>query len=107
MFNITTANTTNDHPETVPLSQVSPHDGWNVACFVIILLFILTVLSLATLAVLYEFLDCGCFAKERTQHQNQHEQQQQLQEQQEEESANCSNVTTSVCNEPEPLTEVV
>ena len=42
------------------------HDGWNVACFVILLLFILTVLSLAALAFLYELLDCGCFAKGKT-----------------------------------------
>ncbi|XP_041951331.1 small integral membrane protein 18 [Alosa sapidissima] len=42
------------------------HDGWNVACFVILMLFILTVLSLAALAFLYELLDCGCFAKGKT-----------------------------------------
>uniref|UniRef100_A0A3B4GAV4 Small integral membrane protein 18 n=1 Tax=Pundamilia nyererei TaxID=303518 RepID=A0A3B4GAV4_9CICH len=43
------------------VQEVYPfHDGWNVACFVILLLFILTVLSLAALAVLYELLDCGC-----------------------------------------------
>ncbi|KAG9259922.1 small integral membrane protein 18 [Astyanax mexicanus] len=47
--------------------QVYPfHDGWNIACFIILLLFILTVLSLATLAFLYELLDCGCFAKTKT-----------------------------------------
>ncbi|KAB5518490.1 hypothetical protein PHYPO_G00166600 [Pangasianodon hypophthalmus] len=49
------------------VQQVFPfHDGWNVACFVILLLFILTVLSLATLAFLYELLDCGCFNKTKT-----------------------------------------
>ncbi|MCJ8749195.1 hypothetical protein PDJAM_G00173560 [Pangasius djambal] len=49
------------------VQQVFPfHDGWNVACFVILLLFILTVLSLATLAFLYELLDCGCFDKTKT-----------------------------------------
>ncbi|KAL1023886.1 hypothetical protein UPYG_G00048520 [Umbra pygmaea] len=57
-----------------PLSRVSLqvqevfpfHDGWNVACFVILLLFILTVVSLATLAFLYELLDCGCCVKGKT-----------------------------------------
>uniref|UniRef100_A0A3B3HWF5 Small integral membrane protein 18 n=1 Tax=Oryzias latipes TaxID=8090 RepID=A0A3B3HWF5_ORYLA len=50
------------------VQEVYPfHDGWNVACFVILLLFILTVLSLAALAVLYELLDCGCCAKGKTQ----------------------------------------
>ncbi|XP_028832687.1 small integral membrane protein 18 [Denticeps clupeoides] len=49
------------------VQEVYPfHDGWNVACFVILLLFILTVLSLAVLAFLYELLDCGCFAKGKT-----------------------------------------
>ncbi|XP_063074473.1 small integral membrane protein 18 [Engraulis encrasicolus] len=42
------------------------HDGWNVACFVILMVFILTVLSLAALAFMYELLDCGCFAKGKT-----------------------------------------
>ncbi|KAI5088044.1 small integral membrane protein 18 [Silurus meridionalis] len=42
------------------------HDGWNIACFVILLLFIVTVLSLATLAFLYELLDCSCFSKTKT-----------------------------------------
>ncbi|XP_053474741.1 small integral membrane protein 18 [Ictalurus furcatus] len=51
------------------VQQVFPfHDGWNVACFVILLLFIFTVLSLATLAFLYELLDCGCFNKTKTAH---------------------------------------
>ncbi|XP_026882284.1 small integral membrane protein 18 [Electrophorus electricus] len=46
------------------IQQVYPfHDGWNIACFVILLLFILTILSLAMLAFLYELLDCSCFAK--------------------------------------------
>uniref|UniRef100_A0A8C1NTZ0 Small integral membrane protein 18 n=1 Tax=Cyprinus carpio TaxID=7962 RepID=A0A8C1NTZ0_CYPCA len=50
-------------------SQIYPfHEGWNVACFVILLLFILTILSLATLAFLYELLDCGCFTKTKTVH---------------------------------------
>ncbi|XP_072526728.1 small integral membrane protein 18 [Salminus brasiliensis] len=49
------------------VQQVYPfHDGWNIACFIILLLFVLTVLSLATLAFLYELLDCGCFAKNKT-----------------------------------------
>ncbi|XP_066576507.1 small integral membrane protein 18 [Amia ocellicauda] len=43
------------------------HDGWNTACFVILLLFILTVVSLAALAFLYELLDCGCCAKGKTE----------------------------------------
>ncbi|KAG9346944.1 hypothetical protein JZ751_005871 [Albula glossodonta] len=42
------------------------HDGWNIACFVILMVFILTVVSLAALAVLYELLDCGCCAKDKT-----------------------------------------
>uniref|UniRef100_A0A3P8TY70 Small integral membrane protein 18 n=1 Tax=Amphiprion percula TaxID=161767 RepID=A0A3P8TY70_AMPPE len=77
MANITTTihpSSLPGHPEAVPLSRVSLqvqeaypfHDGWNVACFVILLLFILTVLSLAALAVLYELLDCGCCAKGKT-----------------------------------------
>ncbi|XP_055766444.1 small integral membrane protein 18-like isoform X2 [Salvelinus fontinalis] len=61
-------------PDVAPLSQVSLqvqevypfHDGWNVACFVILLLFILTVVSLAALAFLYELLDCGCCVKGKT-----------------------------------------
>ncbi|XP_039549385.1 small integral membrane protein 18 [Pimephales promelas] len=49
------------------IQQIYPfHDGWNVACFIILLLFILTILSLATLAFLYELLDCGCFTKTKT-----------------------------------------
>lgn len=49
------------------IQQIYPfHDGWNIACFIIILLFILTILSLATLAFLYELLDCGCFSKTKT-----------------------------------------
>uniref|UniRef100_A0A671KBE6 Small integral membrane protein 18 n=1 Tax=Sinocyclocheilus anshuiensis TaxID=1608454 RepID=A0A671KBE6_9TELE len=48
-------------------NQIYPfHDGWNIACFIILLLFILTILSLATLAFLYELLDCGCFTKTKT-----------------------------------------
>ncbi|OCU00104.1 hypothetical protein XELAEV_18005889mg [Xenopus laevis] len=42
------------------------HDGWNTACFVILVLFILTVLSLVLLAFLYEMLDCCCCAKHKT-----------------------------------------
>uniref|UniRef100_A0A3B3R3U6 Small integral membrane protein 18 n=3 Tax=Paramormyrops kingsleyae TaxID=1676925 RepID=A0A3B3R3U6_9TELE len=45
------------------------HDSWNVACFVILLLFALTVVSLAVLAALYELLDCGCCAKGKTARQ--------------------------------------
>ncbi|KAG7458871.1 hypothetical protein MATL_G00225200 [Megalops atlanticus] len=49
------------------VQEVYPfHDGWNVACFVILLLFVLTVVSLAALAFLYELLDCGCCAKGKT-----------------------------------------
>ncbi|XP_031670368.1 small integral membrane protein 18 [Oncorhynchus nerka] len=61
-------------PDAAPLSQVSLqvqevypfHDGWNIACFVILLLFIITVVSLAALAFLYELLDCGCCVKGKT-----------------------------------------
>lgn len=108
MANITTTNATNNlpwYPESVPLSQVPLHQGWNVACFVIILLFILTVLSLAGLALLYELLDCGCFAKEKTQQQQQ--EQQQEQQLQMVESGNCSNLVTDISNESEAHTEVV
>ncbi|KAM4604294.1 small integral membrane protein 18 [Polymixia lowei] len=81
MANITTIILPSGLPEAVPLSRVSLqvqevypfHDGWNVACFVILLLFILTVLSLAALAVLYELLDCGCCTKEKTHRQLQEE----------------------------------
>ncbi|XP_072319065.1 small integral membrane protein 18 [Eucyclogobius newberryi] len=52
---------------SMQIQEVHPfHDGWNVACFVILLLFILTVIALAALAVLYELLDCGCCAKGKT-----------------------------------------
>ncbi|XP_061685968.1 small integral membrane protein 18 [Syngnathoides biaculeatus] len=115
MANTTTTTDTDSllrHSEAVPLSHVSLqpqevypfHDGWNVACFIILLLFILTVVSLAALAVLYEVLDCGCCAKEKTQQQQQ-QHQQELEE--EEGSGNCSKLMTSICNEPELHTEVV
>ncbi|KAJ8416459.1 hypothetical protein AAFF_G00357470 [Aldrovandia affinis] len=49
------------------VQEVYPfHDGWNIACFVILLVFILTVVSLAALAFLYELLDCGCCSKDKT-----------------------------------------
>ncbi|XP_037328112.2 small integral membrane protein 18 [Pungitius pungitius] len=79
------------------VQEVYPfHDGWNVACFVILLLFILTVVSLAALAVLYELLDCGCCAKGKTQH-----------ELREEGPGGCSQLMTSMCKEPDSRTEVV
>ncbi|XP_029354895.1 small integral membrane protein 18 [Echeneis naucrates] len=82
---------------SLQVQEVYPfHDGWNVACFIILLLFILTVLSLAALAVLYELLDCGCCAKEKTHHQLQ-----------EEGPGSCSKLMTSICKEPESHTEVV
>ncbi|XP_029298244.1 LOW QUALITY PROTEIN: small integral membrane protein 18 [Cottoperca gobio] len=107
MANITTAIHSSNlpwHPEAAPLSRVSLqvqevypfHDGWNVACFVILLLFILTVVSLAALAVLYELLDCGCCAKGKTH--------QQLQE---EGPGSCGKLMTSICKESESRTEVV
>uniref|UniRef100_A0A3P9KEH4 Small integral membrane protein 18 n=1 Tax=Oryzias latipes TaxID=8090 RepID=A0A3P9KEH4_ORYLA len=88
----------------IPMSHVSLqvqevypfHDGWNVACFVILLLFILTILSLAALAVLYELLDCGCCAKGKTRHQLQQKR-----------SGSCSNLMTRTCKELESHTEVV
>ncbi|KAK1886328.1 small integral membrane protein 18 [Pseudochaenichthys georgianus] len=91
-------------PEAALLSRVSLqvqevypfHDGWNVACFIILLLFILTVVSLAALAVLYELLDCGCCAKGKTHHQLQ-----------EEGPGSCGKLMTSICKEPESCTEVV
>ncbi|XP_061761182.1 small integral membrane protein 18 [Nerophis ophidion] len=90
--------------QVLPLSQVSLpaqevypfHDSWNVACFVILLLFILTILSLAALAVLYELLDCGCCAKGKTRQQVQ-----------EEGPGNCSHMMSSMCKEPDSHTEVV
>ncbi|XP_073075167.1 small integral membrane protein 18 isoform X1 [Manis javanica] len=42
------------------------HDNWNTACFVILLLFIFTVISLVVLAFLYEVLDCCCCVKNKT-----------------------------------------
>ncbi|CAO2611867.1 Small integral membrane protein 18 [Lemmus lemmus] len=42
------------------------HDNWNTACFVILLVFIFTVVSLVVLAFLYEALDCCCCAKNKT-----------------------------------------
>ncbi|XP_015848285.1 small integral membrane protein 18 [Peromyscus maniculatus bairdii] len=42
------------------------HDNWNTACFVILLLFMFTVVSLVVLAFLYEALDCCCWAKNKT-----------------------------------------
>nr|XP_020452677.1 small integral membrane protein 18 [Monopterus albus] len=104
MANITTTIHPSNQPEVVPLSSVSLqvqevypfHDGWNVACFIILLLFILTVLSLAALAMLYELLDCGCCAKEKTNRQLQ-----------EEGPGSCSKLMTSICKEQESHTEVV
>lgn len=59
---------------SLQIQEVYPfHDGWNVACFVILLLFILTVLGLVVLAFLYELLDCGCCAKGKTHRQLQEE----------------------------------
>lgn len=92
------------HGEAVPLSRVSTqvqevypfHDGWNVACFIILLLFILTVLSLTALAVLYELLDCGCCTKGKTHRQLQTEV-----------PSSCGKLMTSICTEPESHTEVV
>ncbi|XP_015201431.2 small integral membrane protein 18 [Lepisosteus oculatus] len=53
---------------SLQVQEIYPfHDGWNTACFVILLLFILTVVSLAALAFLYELLDCGCCAKGKTE----------------------------------------
>lgn len=42
------------------------HDNWNTACFVILLVFVSTVVSLVVLAFLYEALDCCCCAKNKT-----------------------------------------
>lgn len=92
------------HGEAVPLSRISMqvqevypfHDGWNVACFIILLLFILTVLSLTALAVLYELLDCGCCTKGKTHRQLQTEG-----------PSSCGKLVTSICTEPESHTEVV
>ncbi|OBS75744.1 hypothetical protein A6R68_17804, partial [Neotoma lepida] len=41
------------------------HENWNTACFVILLLFTFTVLSLVVLAFLYEAVDCCCCAKNK------------------------------------------
>lgn len=105
MANTTTAAIAPVHfPETEPLSYVSMqvqevypfHDGWNVACFIILLVFILTVLSLAALAVLYELLDCGCCAKEKTHLQLQAEG-----------PGSCSRLMSGMCKPPESQTEIV
>ncbi|XP_069093504.1 small integral membrane protein 18 [Pleurodeles waltl] len=42
------------------------HDNWNIACFVILILFIFTVISLMLFAFLYELLDCCCCDKNKT-----------------------------------------
>uniref|UniRef100_A0A8V0Y0B8 Small integral membrane protein 18 n=2 Tax=Gallus gallus TaxID=9031 RepID=A0A8V0Y0B8_CHICK len=42
------------------------HDNWNTACFVILIIFIFTVVSLVVLAFLYEMLDCCCCVKNKT-----------------------------------------
>ncbi|XP_078533696.1 small integral membrane protein 18 isoform X2 [Lissotriton helveticus] len=42
------------------------HDNWNIACFVILILFIFTVMSLMLFAFLYELLDCWCCDKDKT-----------------------------------------
>ncbi|XP_065592489.1 small integral membrane protein 18 isoform X1 [Cyrtonyx montezumae] len=42
------------------------HDNWNTACFVILIIFIFTVVSLVVLAFLYELLDCCCCVKNKT-----------------------------------------
>ncbi|XP_040850159.1 small integral membrane protein 18 [Ochotona curzoniae] len=49
------------------------HDNWNTACFVILLLFIFTVVSLVVLAFLYEVLDCCCCVKNKTVKDFKHE----------------------------------
>ncbi|XP_039396747.1 small integral membrane protein 18 [Mauremys reevesii] len=42
------------------------HDNWNTACFIILVIFIFTVVSLVVLAFLYELLDCCCCVKNKT-----------------------------------------
>ncbi|NXS53535.1 SIM18 protein, partial [Brachypteracias leptosomus] len=42
------------------------HDNWNTACFIILIIFIFTVVSLVVLAFLYELLDCCCCVKNKT-----------------------------------------
>ncbi|XP_053226408.1 small integral membrane protein 18 [Podarcis raffonei] len=42
------------------------HDNWNTACFVILVIFIFTVICLVVLAFLYELLDCCCCVKNKT-----------------------------------------
>lgn len=107
MTNITTTTLPGDlswHPDVAPLSRVSLkvqdvypfHDSWNVACFVILLLFIVTVLSLAALAVLYELLDCGCCAKGKTQRQLQ-----------DEGPGGFSKLMSGLCRPPQSNSEVV
>ncbi|XP_076001432.1 small integral membrane protein 18, partial [Genypterus blacodes] len=81
---------------SLQVQKVYPfHDAWNVACFVILLLFVLTILSLAVLAVLYELLDCGCCAKGKTHRQLQ------------EEGQGGFTKLTSFCKGPESHSEVV
>ncbi|XP_034043754.1 small integral membrane protein 18 [Thalassophryne amazonica] len=107
MANLTTIMHPSDlpwHLEAAPLAHVAKqvqevypfHDGWNVACFIVLLLFILTVLSLAALAVLYELLDCGCCAKGKTHCQLQ-----------EEETGGFSRIISGLCKTQESHTEVV
>uniref|UniRef100_A0A4W3J3Z9 Small integral membrane protein 18 n=1 Tax=Callorhinchus milii TaxID=7868 RepID=A0A4W3J3Z9_CALMI len=42
------------------------HDSWNIACFVILLLFVLAVISLVMLAFLYELFNCCCCANDKS-----------------------------------------
>lgn len=42
------------------------HDNWNTACFIILVIFIFTVICLVVLAFLYELLDCCCCVKNKT-----------------------------------------
>ncbi|XP_008315226.1 small integral membrane protein 18 [Cynoglossus semilaevis] len=125
------------HQEMASLSQVSfqvqeiyPfHDGWNVACFVILLLFILTVISLVILALLYDQVNCRCCVNRMTQQVILREDEEEEEEEKEKEKKEevevvmqpedeeeekeekkpegCGNILTRICKEPESHSEIV
>ncbi|XP_060619783.1 small integral membrane protein 18 [Anolis sagrei] len=68
-FNISRLNETTslNHNVGFQVQKIYPfHDNWNTACFVILLVFIFTVICLVVLAFLYELLDCCCCVKNKT-----------------------------------------
>ncbi|KAM3843593.1 small integral membrane protein 18 [Vipera latastei] len=68
-FNISRWNETTSlyHYLGFQVQKIYPfHDNWNTACFIILVIFIFTVICLVVLAFLYELLDCCCCVKNKT-----------------------------------------